>query len=351
VRSQQLRYQAWQWCAFRAAAKMQNQVKFDVVHHITFGVWRHHSLISLLGPPSVFGPLGGGEVAPFRLRKSFPVSYQMRELLRDAANYIALLDPLLHRVFRCVALIPCKTADTVRFIPAKYRQKCVLQSEIGAPAIVAPSPRGDKTEFRVLFAGNLLPWKGVHLALRAVAIAAFRVPNIRFTIAGSGPAEPWLRRLVAKLGIEPRVVWLGKIAQSELFERYAHADVFLFPSLHDSGGSVVLESLSRGLPVVCLDLGGPAQFVDASCGRVIDTQDRTEEQVSSDLAEALCALARDEVLHGELRKGAMRKAEKFSWDAVIGGLYERISELVGQRTEDGPRLHGARSKPEMHKVF
>jgi hypothetical protein len=47
----------------------------------------------------------------------------------------------------------------------------------------------------------------------------------------------------------------------------------------------------------------------------------------------------------------MRKAEKFSWDAVIGGLYERISELVGQRTEDGPRLHGTRSKPEMHKVF
>lgn len=332
VRSQQLRYQAWQWCALRNAAKLQKQVGFDVIHHITFGVWRCHSLILLLGPLSVFGPVGGGEAAPVRLRKSFPVWYQIRELMRDVANHIALLDPLLHTNFRRAALIPCKTPDTVRMIPAKYRRKCVVHGEIGAPPIAAPSPRQDKSEFRVLFAGNLIPLKGVHLALRAVAIAAVSIPNIRFTIAGSGPLEPWLRRLVAKLGIEERVVWLGKIAQSELFELYAQADVLLFPSLHDSSGNVVMESFSRGLPVICLDLGGPAQFVDAGCGRVVATSGRTEEQVSSDLAEALCALAGDEVLHRELRKGALRKAEKFSWDAVIAGLYETISALVGQRT-------------------
>lgn len=352
IRSQQLRYQAWQWCAFRTAADLQTKIRFDVIHHITFGVWRHHSLLPLLDAPFMFGPVGGGEAAPVRLRKSFPVRYQMRELMRDAANHIATLDPLLRMNFRRAALIPCKTADTVQFIPAKYRQKCVVHGEIGAPPIVAPSPRQDKSEFRVLFAGNLLPLKGIHLALRAVAIASSRVPTIRFTIAGSGPLEPRLRRLAAKLGIEKLVAWPGKIAQSELFELYAQADVFLFPSLHDSSGNVVMESLSRGLPVVCLDLGGPAQFIDASCGRVIATPGRTEEQVSSDLAEALCALAGDEVLHGELRQGAIRKAEDLSWDAVIGGLYEKISNLVGQRTEDGPLLpQGTRSEPEMHKVL
>lgn len=336
VRSQQLRYQVWQWCAFRTAAELQKQVKFDVIHHITFGVWRHHSLISLLGVPSVFGPVGGGEVAPFLLRRSFPLRSKLRELLRDVANWIASLDPLLRMDFRRAALIPCKTADTVRFIPEKFRQKCIVHSEIGAPAIVTPLPRHDKSEFRVLFAGNLLAWKGVHLAVRAVAIAASRCPDIRFTIAGSGPEEHRLRKLVAMLGLEERVVWLGKIPQSELFELYAHSDAFLFPSLHDSGGSVVLEALSRGLPVVCLDLGGPAQFVDASCGRVIDTRAQTEEGVSSALADALCSLIENGELHSEVRKGALRKAEAFSWDNVIAGLYKIVAEVCAGCSEPAP---------------
>jgi glycosyltransferase involved in cell wall biosynthesis len=193
--------------------------------------------------------------------------------------------------------------------------------------------------------------KGVHLGLRAVAIAASRVSHIRFTIAGSGPVEPWLRRLVAKLGIEERVVWTGRIAQSELFELYAQSDVFLFPSLHDSSGNVVMESFSRGLPVVCLDLGGPAHIVDASCGRVIATQGRTEQQVSSALADTLCALASNETMHNELRKGAMRKAGTFSWNAVISGLYERIFVLVGRCTKDRPlQLQSTRSEPEMRRA-
>src|SRR5208282_2704300 len=122
-----------------------------------------------------------------------------------------------------------------RLIPAKYRHKCVMHSDIGAPAIVAPPPRSDKSEFRILFAGNILYLKGIHLALRAVANAVSRIPNIRFTVVGSGPDEPWLRKLSAKLGLEKRVEWVGKIPQPELFELYAEADVFLFPSLHDSG--------------------------------------------------------------------------------------------------------------------
>jgi glycosyltransferase involved in cell wall biosynthesis len=64
---------------------------------------------------------------------------------------------------------------------------------------------------------------------------------------------------------------------------------------------------------------------------VIDTRGRTEEQVSSALAEALCSLASDEAVHTNLRTGALRKAEAFSWDSVIGGLYNNISEIIDQR--------------------
>src|SRR5262249_17128782 len=54
-----------------------------------------------------------------------------------------------------------------------------------------------------------------------------------------------------------------RMPPAELFELYDTHSLLLFPSLHDSGGFVVLEALSHGLPVVCLDLGGPREIVTA----------------------------------------------------------------------------------------
>ena len=51
----------------------------------------------------------------------------------------------------------------------------------------------------------------------------------------------------------------ARARSAELYRRH-HA--LLYPSLHDSSGNVVLEALFHGLPVVCLDLGGPAEIVD-----------------------------------------------------------------------------------------
>jgi glycosyltransferase involved in cell wall biosynthesis len=48
-------------------------------------------------------------------------------------------------------------------------------------------------------------------------------------------------------------------------------DFLLFPSLHDSGGFVVLEALCHGMPVLCLDLGGPKEIVSLDSGLIIKT--------------------------------------------------------------------------------
>ena len=61
--------------------------------------------------------------------------------------------------------------------------------------------------------------------------------------------------------VRDRVEFIPRVPQLKLFELYDTHDLLLFPSLHDSGGYVVLEALSHGLPVVCLDLGGPNEIV------------------------------------------------------------------------------------------
>ena len=62
------------------------------------------------------------------------------------------------------------------------------------------------------------------------------------------------------------------------------ADLFVYPSLHNSSGNAVLEALSFGLPVVCLDLGGPAQIVTPKSGVIVSTAGRDTGQVAVAIA-------------------------------------------------------------------
>jgi hypothetical protein len=62
-RGVRLYYLLWQWGAYRAARQLNRVCRFDVVHHITSGIFRHPSFMAFLDVPFAFGPLGGGEAA------------------------------------------------------------------------------------------------------------------------------------------------------------------------------------------------------------------------------------------------------------------------------------------------
>ncbi len=59
-----LYYFLWQIGAYRVARALHEAVAFDVVHHVTFASVRFPSWMGLLGPPFIFGPVGGGEYSP-----------------------------------------------------------------------------------------------------------------------------------------------------------------------------------------------------------------------------------------------------------------------------------------------
>ncbi len=119
------------------------------------------------------------------------------------------------------------------------------------------APSGDL--YRLLYVGRLLEWKGIDLALHAVSQLKQSHPGIRFTIVGDGPASTRLHKLAEELGLSEIVEWVRWVPHTLVQEYYRSADVFLFPSLRDSGGMAVLEAMAHGLPVVCTDLGGPGR--------------------------------------------------------------------------------------------
>ncbi len=321
----------WQWDAYQIAKSLTQEVKFDLIHHVTNTSIRRPSFMGLLGIPFIVGPLAGGERTPWSLRKSYPSIGCLSDLIRDVANSWVQFDLLMHLTFAKASKIYCRSKQTQAVIPRLYRSKSEVLFDISAdeitetPQIIEYSST-EKEIFRVLFVGRFLYWKGIHLGLKAFAQLHQKIPSSRFTVIGSGREQAWLRRLTEQLGIEEAVDWIPWTRRNELSSAYLQHDIFLFPSLRDSGGMVVIEALSHGLPVVCLNLGGPGVMVDETCGRVIETDELSEEAVIQTLSDTLVELAENLELRQDLSEGASVRATKFLFNDVVKRIYKNIGQ-------------------------
>lgn len=320
-----LLYTLWQFGLLPFARRLQHEQGFDLAIHCTYGVFRHPSFLGYLGIPFVFGPVGGGEDAPLALKQSIRGREKIKELLRSLLNKVALFDPFLWAAYAKATLILTKTEDTRRALPWPFRRRAVVYPEIGidAPVGIQPTTRQPGEPLRMLFAGRLLGWKGAHLAIRAVAQAVAQGVPVEFTLLGKGPFEPELRKVAIEVGMHDRIRWVSQMSQQELFGLYRTMHCFLFPSLHDSSGNVVLEAQANGLPVICLDVGGPSTLVTPETAIVVSTQGKNETEVVAHLATALLHLANNEDQRKRMGLAAITHAgTAMTWQSRVDGALQ-----------------------------
>lgn len=323
----QLYYAWWQWKVLPFAKALHRRERFDVVHHLTWGTIRYPSWLGMLGARFIVGPLGGGERAPARFFSGLPAKQRLKETVRDVVLWSFKLDPITQFALSRAEHIFCKTRDTAEFLPSHLASKARVCMEIGAPAVVARPTRPARSRMRFLFAGRLIPFKGLHLAVDALAEAVRRGADVALLAVGDGPLRDVILAQSAKHGLGDRFELRARVPQAELMQLYQEADAFLFPSLHDSSGNVVLESLSRGLPVICLDLGGPACFVNDECGVVVNTRGLTRAQLVSALADAIVDHVRKSGAElNAMSDAAVQQASLLTWERQVTTVYEALYE-------------------------
>lgn len=207
--------------------------------------------------------------------------------------------------------------ERVRVVP----NGCDVRPDRRFPGLSAARPP------RVLYAGQLYPWKGVDVLVEAMA----QVPAARLVILGGLPGEPDLARVRARVemhGLAGRTEMPGTLPQARVADELARAAVVAVPFLHSAmterhtSPLKAFEAMAAGRPIVASDLPSSREFLrDGRDALLVPPGD------AKALAAALRRVLAEEPLAERLARTAWEEAAAYSWEARAGALRALFDEV------------------------
>jgi len=307
-------YACWLYGSVGLAKKMNDRYHFDIAHHITFGVYRFLPRLYKLGIPVVLGPLGGGEYTPKNLLCLYSFKDRVKEYVRMFFNKTTFLNPFYHIALNNASVILTKTEDTRSELQKKsWRNKAITELELGIDSLpVLPSVKRKKNQF--LFVGRFIYWKGVRLALETFNSFCKKCDSsAKLVFVGKGDMESYITSFAKSHKLENNIEIISWIDQKDLGNYYQNSCAMLFPSLHDSSGNVILESLSHGLPVICLKCGGPASVMDKLSETMIEPNGKTIDQVINEISDIMQRLVSEDSYSNDIQDRSLQRAAQLLW--------------------------------------
>jgi glycosyltransferase involved in cell wall biosynthesis len=331
-RGVQLFYMIWQYGVKAVAREALAQHDFDIIHHLTFGKYWIPSRLAGLPRPFVFGPVGGGERTPDGLAERISSRGHLAEIAKRLAIRTVACLPGTKHLFRSAAWTFAATSQTEEAIQriGVTRMSVLPQSGIrrsDLPQFEPNNPKSGTDELVVVTAARLIHWKAVDLAIEAVAAASKTIP-VRLIVLQTGPELGALKDLTRKLGIEDKVNFKGKLKRLEdVYEEISKADVLMHPALHEAFGQACLESLALGVPVICLNWGGPGLIVDSKTGFAVEPTSR--ELTIERMAGAICELAAERSAGISRKEDCQARAfECFHWENIANQIVSRYQRIL-----------------------
>lgn len=204
-----------------------------------------------------------------------------------------------------IAISEATSADLMRFYRLPDADVRVVACGVESKFFAIGRER--RPEPFLLCVSTLHPHKNLDALLRAFAEFHRSRPEFRLVIAGlRGFAAANLERLRRKLGLQEAVRFTGWIPQEELYDLFARAHAFVYPSTFEGFGLPVLEALAAGIPTACSNIQ-PLADIAGDAALQFDPGDSTA------LADAMLRIVSDEPLRAELALAGPERAALFSW--------------------------------------
>lgn len=213
---------------------------------------------------------------------------------------------LQRRDFERLALL-ARGVDSQLFHPRRRREALRESWGLGAD------------DLAVVHVGRLAAEKNLGLLVKAFHALQRAQPQrrMRLILVGDGPLRS---NLQAQL---PEALFCGLQRGEALAEHYASGDLFLFPSLSETFGNVVLEALASSLGVVAFDQAAAAQHIHhGHNGMLARPGDETG------FCEAACELLEDAEVLRRIRLNARRHASHLSWDGIVAQFEQHLRSAM-----------------------
>jgi glycosyltransferase involved in cell wall biosynthesis len=324
-----LHYLLWQRAAAKLAMQLCREESFDIAHHFSWGTVNAPPRLHRLPVPIVWGPIGGGQALPLAFRRYFQGNLS-RELLRHVTLGMLPFAPSLRRMARAASVVLTTNQETRRIVERAGARRVERFLDNGLPPGYtdrSTAARSSSGELKLLWAGRCEPRKALGLGLEA--LRHVKVP-VRLRVAGEGPLLDAWKALARELNVLDRVEFLGRVPWETMSRLFDEADVFFFTSLRDSFGSVVLEAMGHGLPILTLDHQGVRDFVPADGG--IKVPVINPEQTARALAEAIDALDGDPARRQTMGQVSLDFARTETWDRRVQRLVSLYEEVAAGRS-------------------
>ena len=204
------------------------------------------------------------------------------------------------------------------------------------PAIfdpLLPDPFPDVSRPRIGYVGRLAAAKRPQLAVRAFGLMT---EPAHLLVVGGGEAQPLVEQTARESARQERITLHGFVDHARVPAVLAHLDVLVLPSVYEELGSVIVEAMASGVPVVATRVGGIPEVVrDGETGLLVDSPPGVgDETLAAALATALDALVSGPDLREGMALAARRHAAAYSWPALATRIADLYADALGRAGDE-----------------
>lgn len=271
--------------------------------------------------PFTMGRVGSHYARKYRL----PLVFTYHTLYDQYVHYVPLAHELAREVAIKYSVNFCNHCNHV-VVPSREVKDILNTYEIKTSLSVIPTgvavhkfqngqkdwlqknyhiPEGNKV---LLFVGRLTREKNLEFLIQAFHALKATMPHTTLVLTAQGPLEHDLKKLVLELGLslQEDVIFTGALPFETLVNVYTSADLFVFSSLTETQGLVLIEAMASGIPVVAVAANGVQDMVDHGVNGILTSCDIQE------FAGAIRLILEDKQMYSSFQANALKKADMLS---------------------------------------
>ena len=302
---------------------MVPRLKLDIVH-------AHHPIIV------------GVEARRFSEELDIPLVFTFHTMYHEYTHYFLGMDnEIVKQIVRRVVRDYANRADYI-IAPSPAVVDMLPSYGIDKPVEILPTPvdldqfksrekppLSDPDRIRLIYVGRVAKEKNLDFLLRVFRRVAEQDDRIELMVVGGGPSLGDLKKLAEQLGVAHRIEFTDMVPFTQVVDELNQADLFVFSSVTETQGLVVLEAMAAGLPLVLVESKALLHFVNPGKDCVVVMEDEAE------MAAAILALVHDPDRLRAMGRAARQNAEKYSIPALTSRLvdvYQRAIDIHFSQT-------------------